>query len=82
MHTALSAVYTDQGFVGGDAPAASSGDGLGAAIASPITSATSAIGLSSQHITLWGLVLFLVALWALVRVAGFRFVITTGVGVR
>lgn len=76
MHTAVTQVF-DPG-----SPTVSSqqdSGGVGDIVAAPINAVSGAIG-SSPHVTLWGLVLFLVALWALVRIAGFRFVITTGVG--
>jgi hypothetical protein len=35
---------------------------------------------NATRLTLWGVLLFLLLLWGAVRVAGFRFAISTGVG--
>ena len=55
--------------------------GIGGAIAAPITAVGSAAQASS-HLSLLGVTLFLIVLWVLVRIAGFRFgvQVSTGVG--
>jgi hypothetical protein len=55
------------------------GGGIGAAVAAPINAATG-LGQAGMHATILGLLGFLVLMWVLIRVARFRFVITTGIG--
>jgi hypothetical protein len=80
VHTAVTQLYTDEGFVNQTPSGGGVGGGIVDTVVAPISAAGGIIGNTAPHIHLWGLVLFLIALWALVRVAGFRFVITTGVG--
>lgn len=53
--------------------------GIGAAVAAPIN-AVAGLGAAGMHVTILGLLGFLVLMWVLIRVANFRFVITTGIG--
>jgi len=55
------------------------GGGIGAAVSAPINAAN-ALGSAGLHATLLGLLGFLIMMWVLIRVAHFRFVISTGVG--
>lgn len=55
------------------------GGGIGAAVAAPINAAN-ALGSGGLHVTILGLLGFLILMWVLIRVANFRFVITTGIG--
>lgn len=55
------------------------GGGIGAAVAAPINAAN-ALGSAGLHATILGLLGFLILMWVLIRVARFRFVISTGVG--
>jgi hypothetical protein len=55
------------------------GSGIGAAVAAPIN-AVAGLGNAGMHVTILGLLGFLVLMWVLIRVANFRFVITTGIG--
>lgn len=68
-----------QAFSGGGYRDSSPGGGIGAAVASPINAATG-LGAAGMHATILGLLAFLVVFWVLIRVARFRFVITTGIG--
>lgn len=61
------------------APGPGVGSGIGAAVASPIN-AVAGLGAAGMHATILGLLAFLVVFWVLIRVARFRFVITTGIG--
>lgn len=75
MDSALTQLYS-----GGSAPhAGGAGGGIGAAVAAPLTAASN-LGTAANHMTLLGLVAILVLFWVLVRIANFRFVISTGVG--
>lgn len=55
------------------------GSGIGAAVSAPINAANS-LGAAGLHATLLGLLGFLILMWVLIRVARFRFVISTGIG--
>lgn len=55
------------------------GSGIGAAVSAPINAANS-LGAAGMHATLLGLLGFLILMWVLIRVARFRFVISTGIG--
>lgn len=72
MDTALTGVYGGGGL----------GGGIGAAAAAPIN-AIGSVGQASTHLSLIGVVAFLLVLWVLVRIAGFRFgvKVSTGAGV-
>lgn len=72
---ALTQVFQGGGIGGGRG----GGGGIGAAVAAPINAATS-LGAAGAHATILGLLGFLVLMWVLIRVARFRFVITTGIG--
>lgn len=55
------------------------GGGIGAAVSAPINAANS-LGSAGLHATLLGLLGFLILMWVLIRIANFRFVISTGIG--
>jgi hypothetical protein len=76
-HTSASQLYSADGFLEQDKGV---GGGIAGAVTAPLGVASGIFANTAPHLHLWGLVLFLVALWGLVRVAGFRFVVTTGVG--
>lgn len=60
-------------------PAPNVGSGIAAAVATPINAAAG-LGAAGMHATILGLLGFLVLMWVLIRVANFRFVISTGIG--
>ena len=71
---------TSMGFAG-PATAPSNGGGFGSAVAAPITAVGGLVNASS-HLSILGVLAFLVLMWVLVRMAGFRFGVrvSTGVG--
>ena len=70
-HSAVTQLYGDDGYV----------NASGSASAGPASVAAGlSLGPAGMHLTFLGVIAFLVLLWAIVRVAGFRFVVTTGVG--
>ena len=58
-----------------------SGGGLGSTVAAPINAVAGAPQAAS-HLSLLGIVAFLIVMWILVRMAGFRFgvQVSTGIG--
>jgi hypothetical protein len=71
-HTAVSQLFGDDGsFVGG---------GAHATVGPVSVQGQVGVGDAIMHLHLLGVVALLVILWGVVRIAGFRFVVTTGVG--
>ena len=70
MESALTQLFPGGGQQGG---------GIGAAVAAPINAATGLFSVGA-HATILGLLGFLILMWVLIRVAHFRFVISTGIG--
>ena len=70
-HSAVTQLYDDNGVVGASGSASAGPVGVGAGLS---------LGSATMHLSLLGVIAFLVVLWGIVRVAGFRFVVTTGVG--
>lgn len=74
--SALTQMFTQDGFAG---PGQGTGNAVASAVTAPLAAAGGAINMGA-NLHLWSVILFLLALWGIVRVAGFRFVISTGVG--
>lgn len=70
-HSAVTQLYDGDGFVNASGQASAGPVGVGAGFS---------LAPAGMHLSLLGVLAFLVVLWAIVRVAGFRFVVTTGVG--
>lgn len=79
MDSALTMIYGNGGAHVAPPSGGGVGGGIGNAVAAPINAATS-LGTAANHVTILGLVAILVLFWVLVRIANFRFVISTGVG--
>jgi hypothetical protein len=72
MDSALTQVFAPGGGNGGG--------GIGAAVAAPINALSNA-SQASAHLSLLGVLAFLIVLWVMVRIAGFRFGVQVSSGV-